>query len=276
MALFGREKAAQAVMEREPSPRRPDGSIDCDVMDEHDLAEYRALANTIALDPVDLVIEEFRLFLAKHDIPTFNVGEVVAYMNDLTKRDNPSKLGWHWCPVRAKDKMSGVRFGNASMEDRSGIFTERQLGGVALGSGLSFHSNGQSLGGQLTQMSATQMAQMHLQAYQQNMQSALTQSASHQGPATIVPGSDFYHGDAAVYTRLIPMHALKKIALVEKEFKGKVNFLVTEYTTQPHVVVTPDPFLMAVIPNPAIHTGKGRFIIDVWDEPGFGITRMVK
>ncbi len=51
---------------------------------------------------------------------------------------------------------------------------------------------------------------------------------------------------------------------------------MTEYTTQPHVVVNPDPFLMAVIPNSAVAHGKGRFIIDVWDEPGFGISRMVK
>jgi hypothetical protein len=42
------------------------------------------------------------------------------------------------------------------------------------------------------------------------------------------------------------------------------------------MVIRPDPFLMAVIPNPELEHGKGRFVIDVWDEPGFGIGSMVK
>jgi hypothetical protein len=79
------------------------------------------------------------------------------------------------------------------------------------------------------------------------------------------------------YTRTLPLHALKKIALVEKNFTAcKPVFLVTDYTVQPHIIINPDPFLMAVIPNSAVAHGKGRFIIDVWDEPGFGIERMVK
>jgi hypothetical protein len=79
------------------------------------------------------------------------------------------------------------------------------------------------------------------------------------------------------YTRTIPLHALKKVALIEKEYGvGKVAFLVSDYTTAPHQVVNPDPFLMAVVPNSAVGFGKGRFVIDVWDEPGFGIARMVK
>ena len=51
---------------------------------------------------------------------------------------------------------------------------------------------------------------------------------------------------------------------------------MTDYTVTPHVVVNPDPFLMAVIPNSAVAHGKGRFIIDIWDEPGFGLERMLK
>jgi len=38
----------------------------------------------------------------------------------------------------------------------------------------------------------------------------------------------------------------------------------------------PDPFLMAVVPNPNLARGIGRFVIDFWDEPGFGIEHMLK
>lgn len=37
-----------------------------------------------------------------------------------------------------------------------------------------------------------------------------------------------------------------------------------------------DPFLMAVVPNAKVREGVGRFIIDFWDEPGFGIDQMLK
>ncbi len=82
---------------------------------------------------------------------------------------------------------------------------------------------------------------------------------------------------SAAYTRTLPLHALKKVAFIEREFKaGHPIFLVSDYTVTADIVVNPDPFLMAVIPNSAVAHGKGRFIIDVWDEPGFGIDRMLK
>lgn len=175
------------------------------------LTEYRAMADLVGVAPAEMLIEEFRLFLLAQDMPTFSQKSVVAYMDDLTARDNPSKLGWHWRPVREKDKLSAT-FGTPSV-----------TGG---------HSR---------------------------------------------PSSDCYDGARSpVYTRVIPLHALKKIALVESAFAGRVQFLVTEYTTQPHIVIRPDPFLMAVIDNPGLARGEGRFIIDVWDEPGFGIAQMVK
>lgn len=111
------------------------------------------------------------------------------------------------------------------------------------------------------------------------------------------PGSDYYEslqlrrqdagfrvglydtekpGPSAAYTRTLPLHALKKIAQIEKEWTGDIAFLVTDYTTTPHIQVNPDPFLMAVIPNSGVAHGKGRFVIDVWDEPGFGIEQMLK
>lgn len=214
------------------APVKPTPLIDCDTMDESSIAEYREVAATIGLKPIDLLIEEFKLFLANRDIPTFNIAEVRSYMDGITARDNPSKLGWHWRPVREKDRFQ-ASFGVGSVED-----------------------HGESLSARYSM--------------QQN-------ATPYQFIPTRRPSSDHYNPASPVYTRAIPLHALKKIALVEKEFgAGKVNFLVTEYTTEPHVVITPDPFLMAVIPNAELHAGKGRFIIDVWDEPGFGIARMVK
>jgi hypothetical protein len=38
----------------------------------------------------------------------------------------------------------------------------------------------------------------------------------------------------------------------------------------------PDPFLLAVVWGGNVHTGEGRFVIDFWDEPGFGLEQMLK
>ncbi len=91
---------------------------------------------------------------------------------------------------------------------------------------------------------------------------------------TTLPASDYYRAGVNAYDRLVPVHALKKVALIEREFRGDVAFFVSDYATAPHV--KPDPFLMAVIPNPRVADGTGRFVIDIWDEPGFGIDRMIK
>jgi hypothetical protein len=40
--------------------------------------------------------------------------------------------------------------------------------------------------------------------------------------------------------------------------------------------VWPDPFLMAVIPNRDVIYGVGYFVIDVWDEPGFGLEQRLR
>jgi len=259
-----------AVIERKPKqlPPKLKAFIDCDVMDEATLAEYREIANEVGVAPDDLLVEEFRVFLAKHDIPTFNLGEVVSYMDNLVKVDNPSGLGWHWCPVRAKDAKVSMRFGRPSVHDRSGGLSVG-FGGMTMQSvGRTSPLPGSALGG-------------FTQAWDEMIQrEAIRQLGGSMVKATsgVTPASDYYDsGQCIAYTRTIPLHALKKIALVEKHFgRDKVAFLVTDYTTQPHVVVNPDPFLMAIVPNAHVGGGKGRFIIDVWDEPGFGIAQMVK
>jgi hypothetical protein len=92
-------------------------------------------------------------------------------------------------------------------------------------------------------------------------------------------GSDYYaydgSGTTKAYKRLIPFHALEKVALIEKAFGSRVKMFVSEYAPLPEIPY-PDPFLMAVIPNPNVIKGEGRFVIDVWDEPGFGLEQMLK
>lgn len=80
----------------------------------------------------------------------------------------------------------------------------------------------------------------------------------------------------SVYGRTIPLHALRKVALIEKEYKEPVSFFVSDYAPELKIVEYPDPFLMAVINNPRLHKNEGRFIIDFWDEPGFGLEQQLK
>lgn len=76
------------------------------------------------------------------------------------------------------------------------------------------------------------------------------------------------------YSKVVPLHALQKVAKIEKEFRHSVAFMVCDYAPAP--AFKADPFLMAVIDNPLLQEGKGRFVIDVWDEPGFGLEQMLK
>jgi hypothetical protein len=56
--------------------------------------------------------------------------------------------------------------------------------------------------------------------------------------------------------------------------KRAIDLAKFQYPPQPHLRA--DPFLMAVIPNDQLGAGVGRFVIDFWDEPGFGIASMLK
>ena len=76
------------------------------------------------------------------------------------------------------------------------------------------------------------------------------------------------------YNKVVPLHALKKVAMIEKEFRHNVAFMVSDYAPAP--AFKADPFLMVVVKNNFLHEGQGRFVIDVWDEPGFGIEQMLK
>ncbi len=68
------------------------------------------------------------------------------------------------------------------------------------------------------------------------------------------------------YERLVPMHALQKVAKIETKFGDRVKFFVSDYAS-----LKPDPFIMV---RPALRESGGinlyHFVFDVWDEPGFG------
>jgi hypothetical protein len=218
-----------------PALHQPAPRAVTDLLDPQAIAAYRQVARSVGVSDAALDIEEFRLFLDKHDLPVFNREEVVRYMDRVAQRDNPTGLGWHWAPMREKDAKIGVTFGTPSEQ------TERPAA---------------------------------------NRASAPSMSRS--------PASDYYSDQTRPYTRILPLHVLQKIALVETEFRpDKVRFLVSDYTLTPHVVtrlaplppppVHPDPFLMAVVPNGNDDPhGLGTFVIDVWDEPGFGLQQRLK
>ena len=298
MAFFG--KAAQAILdEAATAPRRlPTApkklvpAIDCATMTAAQIAEYREVAEQIGLSANDIAIEEFRLFLATHDIPTFNLAEVVSYMDGIAAKDNPEGFGWHWCPVRARDAEHVMTFGRPSVMDYSLAMRpkktiasdfyeshqflqhERRNGWITSSGTINVLTSGGPGGGGVGITVFSEGAAQHMQNQQMEMVRAQMAQKAMQSPPRRL---DWRIDASPAYTRTIPLHALKKVALIEKEYGvGKVAFLVSDYTTAPHQIVNPDPFLMAVVPNSAVGFGKGRFVIDVWDEPGFGIARMVK
>lgn len=215
-----------------PSPAvRPVPAVQSFAFDERGLAEYRAVATQIGAVPAELTIADFRAFLAGHKIPTFELAKVVPYMDKIAAIDNPDRWGWHWAPVRTSDARD-IKLGTES----AGYICN---GCMMTTSNVVMVGGGGGGGAFLSQRSAA---------------------------------SDHYNGGKTPYGRTIPLHALQLIALIEQQFgAGRVAFMISDYTTEPDRIVVPDPFLMAVIPNDKLSKGEGRFIIDAWDEPGFGV-----
>ena len=68
------------------------------------------------------------------------------------------------------------------------------------------------------------------------------------------------------YARLVPQHALEKVAKIEAKFGDRVKFFVSDYAA-PDV----DPFIMV---RPTMCNDGGAnycLVFDAWDEPGFGV-----
>lgn len=277
--------AVVALLERPKplpqGPARPLAAIDTDLIATEQIADYRETAEQIGLDPQDIIAEEFRHFLASRDMPTFNLQAVAKYMDELTAKDNPTGFGWHWCAVRPKDSEVAMAWGRPSRHEPARWMNSNQrteeikTPASDFYQSHSFHreNDGWGWGGGMIMGSGSSSGaqQQHIPTPAQIMQAEIERGVQFRAQIAA-----FWNTPSPAYTRTLPLHALKKIATIEREFKHKVVFLVTEYTTRADIEIRPDPFLMAVIPNTAVSHGKGRFIIDVWDEPGFGIEQMLK
>lgn len=202
------------------------------------LAEYAELASVVGIMPPDLAIESFKDFLRTHDLPIYSLAEVIAYMDQIAASESKEKAGWHWRPLRAKDDMHSVTFGKNAEWQRDQYARNTVV----------FRPASDYYFGPYTQKWHGQDGLPHE-----------TERPSHVTP----------------YDRTIPLHALRRIALIEREHIGPVSFLISDYALAP-AIPHPDPFLMAVVPNVNIANGTGRFVIDFWDEPGFGIDKMIK
>lgn len=67
------------------------------------------------------------------------------------------------------------------------------------------------------------------------------------------------------YARLVPQHALEKVAKIEAKFGDRVKFFVSDYV-HPDV----DPFIMVRPTMCNDGDANYRLVFDAWDEPGFG------
>lgn len=224
---------------RQPAPTRDDF-----------MSEYAELAGLVGVPCPDDTIEAFKAFLRAQDWGVFSLPEVIAYMDKKAAAESKDMAGWHWCPLREKDNVDGASFG--------------------------------------TQGSAkSSRAQWEMGASSDKNVVRIPASDFYVGPADQIhyghSGSGQMHAQkyrsapsALPYDKTVPLHALRKVAKIEKEFPKKkaVSFFVCDYAPAPHIEY-PDPFLMAVIKNDKLASGVGRFILDFWDEPGFGMEQML-
>lgn len=205
------------------------------------LAEYAELSIAIGIMPPDLGIESFKALLVKLDIPIFSLHEVIRYMDAKAEKESKHRSGWEWRPLREKDHLENLKFGTAAQrrQDQYG----RQSADSVIVPATDYYAG------------ITETAYQH---------KGMQVPATHRSPGSSKP-----------YDRTIPLHAVRRCAAIEKDYKGPVSFFVSDYALAPQIV-NPDPFLMAVIPNLNVGNGTGRFVIDFWDEPGFGIEQMLK
>lgn len=206
------------------------------------LAEYATLAREVGVVPPEMAIEVFKALLLHHDLPIYNLQEVVRYMDAKAAKESKEGAGWEWRPLRCKDAelCRGRMFGQQAQRLRTA------LNGTIIAS----------------------VASDYYLGPESMVRNFVTIGRG-------VPEEYTSSGSSRPYDRTIPLHALRRVALLEKEYAGKVAFFVSDYALAP-AIQYPDPFLLAVIPNPALDKGVGRFVLDFWDEPGFGIEQMLK
>lgn len=239
-----------AVMDR--PPLKSGGALTpkpTDAREQAWLEEYAMLAKQVGIKPPNLQIEEFKRLLNAHDIPVFALTEVVAYMDKKAAAESKDKSGWLWRPLRAKDNKFEMGFGTGAWNRRG-----------AINPASDYYSGPHEVRGIISQS--------HNGFTLMQDEDGNTHMLARGGKPPLTSGGE-------IYDRTIPLHALRKVAIIDKHYKGDVALFVSDYAPAPEIQY-PDPFLLAVIPNPEVGKGIGRFVIDFWDEPGFGIDKMLK
>lgn len=206
------------------------------------LNEYAQLSKSLGLEnphiDADLKVEKFKEFLRTKDWAIFSLPTVIAYMDKKSADESAARAGWHWRPLRGKDDIKNARFGTAA----------RRWGHEA------------------EQMQAA--SDYYCGPHMERVMEWSNGRQFHEEKTREVQSSGL------PYDKLVPIHALRKAAEIEKGFSDPVAFFVCDYAPAPHIEY-PDPFLMAAVNNARLAEGVGRFIIDFWDEPGFGIKQML-
>jgi len=220
-------------------------------MSDAALEEYEALAAVVGISSPDLNVERFKRYLRASGMTVYSLSEVIKYMDAKAAKESKEQSGWEWRPLREKDRAPGVLFGTRA--------SGRRWDGESASTPASDYYQGPTL------VTADKQRADFLAWRTRNMMMPSEEPVFH----------DRWEGQSSrSYDRTVPLHAVRKVARIEKEFSGDVAFFVCDYALAP-MIEYPDPFLMAVIANDKVGRGVGRFIIDFWDEPGFGIEQMI-
>ena len=202
---------------------------------EDQINRYECLARETGAGLQDILALRLSLFLEHHDLPVFNLQEVIQYLDTDAQNNNPNHTGWVWRPLREKDASVPLAFGKREWKTiQKETWTK---GKIVRPVHSDFYCSNDELGDRVFKARV---------------------------PRTIP------------YDRRLPIQVLEKVAFIEREFHNPIVFLVSDHQLDGSIQHDPDPFLMAVIPNGDLSRGFGRYVIDVWDEPGFGIDKMIK
>lgn len=223
------------------------------------LSEYSQLSKSLGfVNPhidADLKVERFKAFLRQKDWPVFALPTVIAYMDKKAEAESEARAGWHWRPLREKDHLREAAFGQAA----------HAWSGQGFASGSAVNAA----------QAQAQFIEHRVAASDHYAGARLEKRRSRQdGYGNSEFKDEEVAASAAPYNKLVPLHALRKVAEIENGFKEPVSFFVCDYAPAPHIE-HPDPFLMAVINNGRLREGVGRFVIDFWDEPGFGLSEQL-
>jgi hypothetical protein len=220
------------------------------------MAEYASLAQSVGVPVPDSAIGALKDFIIAQDWGLFSLADVIAYMDKKAHEESRDKSGWEWRPLREKDHMEGVSFGTPPRRWHASL-------GVTESSPASDYYVGPR------KMSPSEANDLRARSALGLPSDYVSLGNGGVSQAFTVPSP------VKVYDKTIPLHALRKVAAIERGFKkAPVSFFVCDYAPAP-AIEYPDPFLMVCINNPSLAKGNGRFIVDFWDEPGFGLDKML-